>query len=124
MTGARHLNKLAFLLPVIALAACGEEPAPEPAPTTAVAEPAEPGLPPADEAMFTQLFASTCPDAEPVATAVCKRAMGADTAVCEFGLGEDTELRHEAQIAGMDGEWSLVDAPAICAEHDSHHVDS
>ena len=118
------MKKLAYCLPLILLTACGEEPAAEMTEPVAVTEPAEPSLPPADEALFTQVFAETCPDAEPVATAVCKRAMGADTATCEFGLGEDAVLRHEAQISGADGAWSLVDAPAICAEHDSHHVDS
>ena len=118
------MKKTVFLLPLFALSACGEEPAPEPTATVAAAEPVEPTAPPADEALFTELFAETCPDAEPVATAVCKRAMGADTATCQFGLGEDQNLRHSAQIAAENGEWSLVDAPAICAEHDSHHVDT
>lgn len=118
------MKKLAFLFPLALLAACGEEPAPEPVETT----PAEPivELRPADEALFTELFAATCPAAEPVSTAFCRRGMGADTAACEFGLGEDTELRHDAtlQVDETGESWMIVDAEALCTEHNSHHVEN
>ena len=111
------MKKLLFALPLFALTACGEEPAPEPVPSeTAVAEPVEPGLPPADEELFAGLVAEACPNAEPVSTSVCQRAMGSDEAVCEFGLGDDEALRNETTIAGVDGEWQITDADALCAE--------
>ena len=118
------MRKIALLLPALALAACGEEPAPEPVETVAP-EPVV-ALAPADEALFTELFAATCPAAEPVSTAFCQRAMGADTASCEFGLGEDTELRHDATLnVDETGEgWVIANAEAVCTEHNSHHVDN
>ena len=118
------MNKLALFLPIVSLAACGQEPAPEPAATVAAA-PAEPTLPSPSLQVFAATFAATCPKAEKVATSVCKRAgMGSDDVLCEFGVGEDTELRHKATLTAGDGEWKLADAEATCAEHDSHHVDS
>ena len=118
------MTKLALLLPFLALAACGQEPAPEPTPTVAAA-PAEPALPSPSLEVFAAVFAETCPAAEKVATSVCKRAgMGADDVLCEFGVGEDTALRHKATLTAGDGEWKLADAEAVCAEHDSHHVAS
>ena len=117
--------KQAFLiLPLLALAACGQEPAPQPTPSVAAA-PAEPTLPSPSLEVFAATFAATCPKAEKVATSVCKRAgMGSDDVLCEFGVGEDTELRHKATLTAGDGEWKLADAEATCAEHNSHHVDS
>ena len=114
---------LLLVMPILALAACGEEPAPEPAPSVEATP--TPTLAPPDEGLFTEVFAATCPDAEPVATAVCRRAMGADTAQCEFGLGEDEVLRHDAtlEIDETGENWMIADAEALCSEHDSHHVD-
>jgi hypothetical protein len=121
------MNKIAFfaLAPAMLLSACGEEPAPAPVETVAPAEPVV-TLPPADEELFTQLFASTCEGAEPVKTAMCKRSMGADTANCEFGLGEDDALRHEATLAvNEEGTgWFISDAEKICAAHGAHHVEN
>ncbi len=119
------LKKFALLLPVLALAACGEEPAPEPVETPMVAAP-EIDLPAPDQDLFKATFAETCEGAEPVNQAVCRRAMGADTVACEFGLGEDEFLRHDARLAvneAGDG-WMLDNAEAICAEHGAHHVDN
>ena len=119
------MKHLILALPLFALAACGEEPAAEPAPAETAAAPAEPSLPAPDEELFTELFAATCPAAEEaVSTAVCRRAMGAETVACEFGVGEDTALRHDATLVADDGEWTISDAEALCAEHGSHHVDS
>ena len=105
----------ALLAPVTLLAACGEEPAPEPTETVAPVEIVE--LPAPDEALFTEVFAASCPNAEPVATAVCRRGMGAPTASCEFGLGDDDVLRHDATLEiDETGEgWMLADAEAVCA---------
>ena len=120
------MKKLALLLPVFALAACGEEPAPEPTPTeVATPEPAS-TRPAPNQELFKTTFAETCEGAEPVNNAVCSRAMGSDKVTCEFGLGEDEYLRHKATLAvnEADDGWMLADAAALCAEHGAHHVDS
>jgi hypothetical protein len=120
------VKKLALILPIALLAACGEEPAPEPTPTeVATPEPVN-TLPAPDQELFKTTFAETCEGAEPVNQAVCRRAMGADTVTCEFGLGEDEYLRHSAVLAvneTNDG-WMLSDAANLCAEHGAHHVDN
>ena len=120
-----NVKKLALLLPIFALAACGEEPAPEPAATTvATPEPVN-TLPAPDGDLFKTTFAETCEGAEPVNQSVCRRAMGADTVSCEFSLGEDEYMRHDATLAvneTNDG-WMISDAEALCAEHGAHHVD-
>ncbi len=103
------------LLSVLALAACGSEPAPAPEPTETVAPEPVSTLAPADEALFKELFAETCPDAEPVNTAVCRRAMGADTASCEFGLGDDEFLRNDATLSVVDDGWVLSDPETVCS---------
>ncbi|MDE1466346.1 hypothetical protein [Aurantiacibacter sp. D1-12] len=105
-----------LLLPILALAACGEEPAPEPVETVAPEPVVELAAP--DQALFTELLANACPNAEPVNTAICRRAMGSDEALCEYGLGEDEFLRNDATIAVDDtGEnWMIVDAEAVCAQ--------
>ena len=120
-----------FVIPFFAatalLASCGSESeTPVPA-TPATAEPAAgPSLPAPDQETFTRIFAESCEGAEPVNTAVCKRAMGADIVTCDYGLGEDTYLRHSAGItASEDGtEWVLADPAKICAEHGAHHTAS
>ena len=122
----RPLHKLAYLIPVLALAACGEDPAPEPAATQAAPPAPLNDLPAPDQDLFKTTFANTCEGAEPVNEAVCRRGMGADTVACEFSLGEDEYLRHKATLAVNetgDG-WMLADAEAICAEHGAHHKDS
>lgn len=120
------MKKLALLLPIFALAACGEEPAPEPAATEVAAPEPESTLPPPDQAFFKRTFAETCEGAEPVNEAICRRAMGADTVSCEFSLGEDEYLRHEATLAANEDntDWMLEDAENLCAEHGAHHQDS
>ena len=118
------MKKYLVILPLVALAACGQEPAPEATPT-AVAAPAKPALPSPSLEVFAAVFGETCPKAEKVSTSVCKRAgMGSEEVLCEFGVGEDAELRHKATLAAGDGKWALADAEAVCAEHDSHHVAS
>ncbi len=111
------ITPLALCLPFLALAACGEEPAPEPVPTETVeAEPVV-SLPATDEALFAELHAETCPDAETVSTSFCQRAMGADTASCEFGLGDDEVLRNDATLeANEAGDgWVIADPETVCA---------
>ena len=120
------MKKIACLLPIALLAACGEEPAPEPTATEVATPEPVASLPAADQDYFRTKFAETCEGAEPVNNAVCRRAMGAETASCEFGLGEDEYLRHEATLeANEDGtDWQLADADALCTEHGAHHVDN
>ena len=110
------MKKITLLLPLFALAACAEEPAPEPV-EAPVAEPTS-SLPAPDQALFTALLAETCPDAEPVNTAVCRRGMGAEQAECDYGLGDDEFLRNDATIAVDEtGEgWMIVDPEAVCAQ--------
>ena len=121
-----HVKKLALLFPVLALAACGQQAEEAPAAAETVAAAPEPvdTLPAPDQATFAEVFAAGCEGAEPVKTAVCKRAgMGSKDVICEFGLGEDDNLRHKATItANADSTaWVLADAATVCAEHGAHH---
>jgi hypothetical protein len=110
------VKKLALLLPLFLLAACGEEPAPAPTPT-ATPEPVVTLTPP-DQDLLGELLAEACPGIEPVSTAVCRRGMGAETVACEYGLGEDEFLRNDATLAvneAGDG-WMIEDPEAVCAQ--------
>lgn len=120
------MKKLHFLLPLCALAACGQEPAPAPQPTATVAsQPAKPTLSAPTQEVFAAVFSETCPAAEKIATSVCKRAgMGSPDVLCEYGVGEDANLRHKATLTAENGAWKLADPKTTCAEHDSHHVAS
>jgi hypothetical protein len=112
------VNKIVLLLPALALslAACGEEPAPAPAPT-ATATPTTPALPAPDQELFTGVLAEACPEAEPVSTAFCKRAgFGSSDVICEYGLGDDEYRRDKATLTPGDGEWTLADPEAVCAQ--------
>ncbi len=113
------MKKLILLLPMLVLAACGQEPAPEPVPTqTAAVVPAKPSLPAPDAKIFAAAFAAACPEAEPVNNSVCKRAgLGSTDAVCEYGLGKDEYLRHKATITPVDGAWTIANPETTCAEH-------
>ncbi len=111
------MNKFALLLPALALtiAACGEEPAPEPTPTAAPT-PVEPTLPAPSQASFSAALAKACPEAEPVNTAACKRAgFGSSDVICEYGLGDDSYLRNKATLTPGDGEWILENPESVCA---------
>ncbi|WP_340586648.1 hypothetical protein [Erythrobacter alti] len=110
------MKKLTFLLPILALAACGEEPAPEPVETVAPVEVV--GLPAPTKEIFATAFGEACPDAEAVNVALCRRGMGAETAACEYGLGDDEYMRNDATLAvneAGDG-WMIQDPEAVCAQ--------
>ena len=110
------MKKFVLLLPLAFLAACGEEPAPQPVDEAAapVAE-ATPSLPAPDQALFTAKYAEACPEDEAVNTAVCKRAgLGSDDVICEFGLGEDEYLRNSATLSAGDGEWVFAEPDNVC----------
>ncbi|MFB0613283.1 hypothetical protein [Aurantiacibacter poecillastricola] len=108
---------IAALAALSALAACGEEPTPEATAAEVVAPEPVASAPAPDEDLFAQLHAETCPDAEPVSTSICQRAMGAETASCEFGLGDDDVLRNDATLElDETGEaWVIADAETVCA---------
>ncbi len=114
------MKKIAFLLPLIALAACGQEPAPEPTPTeTAPAVPVS-TLPAPDTQHFAEAFAAGCNGAKPVNEASCKRAgMGSNNVVCDYSLGDDEYLRHTATLSPNADKtgWVLTDAATVCTEH-------
>ncbi|WP_238401787.1 hypothetical protein [Altererythrobacter sp. C41] len=111
------MKKIALLIPVLALAACGQEPAPEPAPTQTPTAPATPSLPAPDQELLTGMLAEACPELEPVNTAVCKRAgFGSTDVICEYGLGEDEYLRNKATLTTGEGEWVLADPETVCAQ--------
>ena len=110
------MKTIALILPLIALAACSQEPAAAPTPTaTPAPPPPSPALKAPDQATFTAIFAETCPEAAKVNMAVCKRAaFGSDEVVCEYGLGDDAYLRNKATLAPADGKWALQNAEAVC----------
>ena len=117
------MNKTLFLLPLFTLAACSGEPAAEPTPVATPAPVATPSLPAPDQALFSNLFAKACPEAEKVNTAVCKRAgFGSSEVTCEYGLGEDKYLRDKATLVPEAGAWALKDAEAVCKAHLDHHA--
>ena len=113
------MKKIAFLLPLFALAACSGEPAAAPTEGATAAAPAPvatASLPAPDQALFTSKLAEACPEAKPVNTAVCRRAgMGSSEVNCEFGLGEDEYLRNKATLVAGESEWTLKDPEAVCA---------
>ena len=113
---------LAALAPLalVLLAGCGEEPAAPPVETETAAPapvPTVPPLPAPDEAIFAETFAAACPAAEPVATSACRSmGMGEEDFACRYGLGDDNDLRHDATLTPVDGEWTLVDPETTCAQ--------
>lgn len=114
------MKKTALLLafPLLALSACGEEPAPEPVATEVATPEPTPTVPAPSEALFSEILAEACPTAEPVNTGFCQRGLGADHAICEFGLGDDEYTRNEARLEiDESGEaWALADAETLCEE--------
>ena len=113
------MKKLALsLLPVFALtAACGEEPAAQPAPVETPEPEPTPSLPAPDQALFSAKLAEACPSLDAVNTAVCKRAgMGSPDVVCEYGLGKDEYLRHKAVLTAGETDWTLTDTDTVCKQ--------
>ncbi len=110
------MKKLAYLIPLtLLIAACGEEPAPQPVDEVAAPAPSGPSLSAPDQALFTAKYAEACPEDDAVNTAVCKRAgMGSSDVVCEFGLGEDEYLRNKATLSAGDTDWTLADPENVC----------
>ena len=114
------MNKIALLLPVLALSACGQEPAAEPTPAATVAPAPVSTLPAPDQATFTEAFTAACTGAETVNEAVCKRAgMGSDNVICNYSLGDDEFLRHSATLNPNPDKtgWVIADAQTVCTEH-------
>jgi hypothetical protein len=65
--------------------------------------------------VFGEAWAESCPDAQPVSTAVCRsKGFGEPNFVCSFGLGDDEARRHTAELAPGDGRWVLED-PVNCS---------
>ena len=109
------MNKLALLLPLALLTACGEEPAAQTAPEQVATRAPIETLPAPDQALFSAKYAEACPDEEAVNTAVCKRAgLGSPDVVCDFGLGDDEYLRNEATLTAGEGEWAFADPENVC----------
>ena len=110
------MKTIALILPLLALSACGSEPAPQPAPTaTAAPAPLKPSLPPPDQAAFSDVFAKACPKAEKVAIASCRaEGMGATSFICQYGLGNDKYLRNDATISQHDGAYVLDNPEQTC----------
>ena len=114
------MNKTFFLFPVIALAACGQEPAPEPVPVEVAPAAVVSTLPAPDQETFAEALSAACNGVEPVNQAVCKRAgMGSTEVVCEYGLGKDEYLRNKATLSPNADKtgWVLSDAATVCTEH-------
>lgn len=110
------VHKIFVLLPIIALAACGQEPAPAPTPTATAAAAPVSTLPPPDKEHFADAFA-VCQGAKPVNEVSCKRAgLGSEDVICDYSLGDDEFMRNKATLnpnAGKDG-WMLADAATVC----------
>ena len=113
------MKKLIFLFPIVALAACQQEPVAEPvAAQTVAAVPEGPSLPAPTPEVFAAAFAAACTKAEPVNISVCKRAgLGSTDAVCEFGLGDDEYLRNKATITPVDDAWTIANPETTCADY-------
>jgi hypothetical protein len=114
------VNKIALFIPVLMLAACGQEPAPEPVATEAAAPVPVSTLPAPDQATFTAAFAAACNGAETVNEAICKRAgMGSENVICDYSLGDDEYLRHKATLNPNPDKtgWVIADPQKVCTEH-------
>ena len=104
------------LIAALALGACSEQPAAEPAPVETAAPAPEATLPAPDQALFSLIHEANCPEAKQVNTAVCKRAgITSEDVICEYGLGDDEYLRNKAVLTPGEGEWVLADSEAVCA---------
>lgn len=112
------MKKILACAALAALAACNSQEAPEPEPTETVAAApvVEPSLPAPDEAIFAEVYAAACPEAETVSTSLCKsRGLGGEGFVCDYGLGDDEYRRNTATLLPGDGEWTLADPENSCA---------
>lgn len=114
-----NIRTILLVLSALALAACGDaapEPVAEETPTVEEQLAAVETITAPDQDLFAAALAATCPDAQPVNTAVCKRlGIGSDDVLCEYGLGNDEYLRNKATLTPSEGEWTIADPETVCA---------
>jgi hypothetical protein len=75
-----------------------------------------PSVPSPDQEVFAATYAEACPNAEKVATSMCKsEGLGKEGFVCDYRLGSEDASQRTTTITPGDGEWQLADPDAACA---------
>jgi hypothetical protein len=112
------MKKLTVVAALAVLTACDSQEVEQPqAVQTATPAVTDTGssLPPPRTAVFAEVWAEACPDAQPVSTALCRSKGFADpNFVCNFGLGDDEDRRHTAELAPGNGSWTLAEPATAC----------